>query len=415
MRPEAAIQQASSLLTDIFSKQTGADRLLNGYFRTERIGQSERALLGDLIYGVLRHRRLLEAMFFDLEPDRPPTIPELVTCGWIHQQEMSLPDLAGWLALSPERDQFRPASQLPLAEQYSVPDWMWAAFCAQWGEGEAGRLMLALNSQPTVDLRINAMKIDRQGAQALLKEAGILASPTPFSPDGLRLERRYALKNLACFKEGLLEVQDEGSQLISRLLKPQPNQTVIDLCAGGGGKSLHLATLMRDKGRVIATDHDARRLAPLKARQRRAGLRSIHTMPIRHEGDAKLRKWTGKAQGVLVDAPCSGSGTLRRNPEIKWRLTPEQVANYRQRQGALLDAGARLVQKKGRLVYATCSLLAEENQEIVADFQKHNRCFSLIPVGDDSEGLPLDGPFLTLLPHLSQTDGFFAAVFQRKS
>jgi 16S rRNA (cytosine967-C5)-methyltransferase len=175
-----------------------------------------------------------------------------------------------------------------------------------------------------------------------------------------------------------------------------------------------LATLMDDEGQVIATDINPKRLNRIKERQKRAKLHSITLLPIRHEGDAKLHRFTGAANGVLVDAPCSGTGTLRRNPEIKWRLTRDQLFVYQQKQGALLDAGARLVKKGGRLVYATCSLLACENQKIVKDFLKHNGGFELLDANREIEGLPHDGPFLTLLPHRTNSDGFFAAAFKRK-
>jgi 16S rRNA (cytosine967-C5)-methyltransferase len=417
MRPEAVIRQAGLILTEIFYGKAGADRLIDGYFRKHRLGQSERALVGDSVYSVLRHKRRLEAMFGDVTTESSATPAQLAACAWALGEQWSPAQLTQLLGLttSPQQENFTPASQLDLPMRVSLPDWLWTEFIKQWGEVESENLALALNAKPTVDLRVNLRMVSREQAQADLLRGGVPSEPTPYSVEGLRLTRRYALGELASFKRGELEVQDEGSQLISQLLKPWPGNSIIDLCAGGGGKSLHLAALMDDQGQVIASDIDSRRLNRLKARRQRAKLRSIRLLPIKHEGDPKLRRWTEAADGVLVDAPCTGTGTLRRNPEIKWRLTPEQVFVYRQRQGALLDAGARLVKKGGRLVYATCSLLAQENREVVEDFQKQNRSFTLLNAGDEIEGLPHDGPFLTLLPHITKTDGFFAAVFRRKS
>ncbi|MBF0447626.1 MAG: RsmB/NOP family class I SAM-dependent RNA methyltransferase [Magnetococcales bacterium] len=417
MRPEAAIQQSGQLLQDIFTAQHGADQLIDSRFRQQRMGGRERKLVSELIYSVLRHRRRLQVCFQSVQPDYSPTPTELAGLAWAEGLGWTPLQTAQFLGLDQTKAEARFADigHFTFAERLSLPDWMWVCFVRQWGEEGAERLALALNEKPSVDLRVNRRLLSRDQAQKQLLAAGIPSAPTPYSPDGLRLNRRYLLKELACFKSGALEIQDEGSQLISQLLKPQPGNLVIDLCAGAGGKSLHLADLMNDAGQVIATDNDSRRLGRLKARQQRARVRSIQSLPIRHEGDPRLKRWSGSADGVLVDAPCSGSGTLRRNPEIKWRLTPDQVTVYQQRQGALLSAGARLVKKGGRLVYATCSLLNEENQDIVADFQKENGGFKLLHIGYELEGLPHDGPFLTLRPDVTETDGFFAAVFQKKS
>jgi 16S rRNA (cytosine967-C5)-methyltransferase len=417
MRPEAVIQKAGHLLTAIFTSSKSADRIIDGYFRNNRLGKKERAMVGDVVYSALRHRLHFFAMLCDISITTAPTFIQLAGAALAAKENLSPKKLAQLLGVTSSTtlpDHFTPLSQLDLAQQVSLPDWLLAEFTKQWGGEEAQKLALALNEKPQVDLRINSRVISRFQALVSLAVDGVDTEFTPYSPDGLRLQGRYALKGLESFKQGEWEIQEEGSQLISQLLKPYPGNTIIDLCAGGGGKSLHLATLMGDEGQVIATDINPKRLNRIKERQKRAKLRSITLMPIRHEGDAKLRRFTGAANGVLVDAPCSGTGTIRRNPEIKWRLTPDQLFVYQQKQGALLDAGARLVKKGGRLVYATCSLLACENQDIVKDFLKHNGGFELLDANREIEGLPHDGPFLTLLPHRTNSDGFFAAAFKRK-
>jgi len=255
---------------------------------------------------------------------------------------------------------------------------------------------------------------------AILAAVGVVATATPFAPDGIRLQRRQPLGGLEIHRQGHLEVQDEGSQLVGHLMDAKPGQTLVDLCAGGGGKTLQLAALMGGRGRLIAADSDSRRLNRSRSRLKRAGVKMVRLLPIRHERDPKLKFLTGKADGVLVDVPCSGTGTLRRHPEIRWHLQPEQVQLYQQRQCALLAAGAALTRPGGVLVYATCSLLAAENQSVIELFIEENQHFKVVSAGpflarQGIGGLPESKPFLNLLPHLTGTDGFFAARLQRQT
>ncbi|MBF0182716.1 MAG: RsmB/NOP family class I SAM-dependent RNA methyltransferase, partial [Magnetococcales bacterium] len=313
-----------------------------------------------------------------------------------------------------------PPAEPPPAVAVSLPDWLWETWAGRWGQEEAMRLATALNQPASTDLRVNRLRADRTRVMAALAEAGMEAEPLPDLPDGLRLPRHYPVTTLPAFRQGLFEIQDAGSQRIPLLLAPRPGESVVDLCAGGGGKTLHMAAMMGNRGRILATDTDPGRLARLGPRMKRAGASIIRTHAIRHEGDPWLRAMTGKADAVLVDAPCSGTGTLRRHPEIKWRLTPEQIAAFFDRQCALLDAGARLTRPGGRLLYATCSLLRQENEAVVAAFLAQNRAFRLLPAsrtlarrGED--GVYPEEPFLTLLPHVAGCDGFFAALFSRSS
>ncbi len=415
MRLEAVISTSGLILNEIFNSKAGADRILERFFRKNRWGPAERAAVGDAVFGVLRHKRRLDALFAEISRDAPG-FKELAACamadaqGWSPQR---LAEISGQ-PLTGIGEAFTPQAQLDPARRHSLPDWLWNEFENQWGATESQELARSLNDKP-VDIRVNRRLAARDAVRERLAAVGIDSEPTPYSVDGLRISGRHSLTETASFKAGEFEIQDEGSQLLSPLLRPRPGAVIIDLCAGGGGKSLHLADIMGDRGRVVATDIDSKRLKRLATRQRRAGVRSIQAVSIKHEGDPKLKRWTGTADGVLVDAPCSGTGTLRRNPEIKWRLGPEELFVYQQRQGALLDAGARLLKKGGQLVYATCSLMRAENRDVIEGFQKANPAFKVIAPPEEFEGLLMGGPFLTLLPHRTGTDGFFAAVLQKMS
>jgi 16S rRNA (cytosine967-C5)-methyltransferase len=239
---------------------------------------------------------------------------------------------------------------------------------------------------------------------------------TPYSPFGVRIQGRPALARHPWLANGRLEVQDEGSQLVAHLLAPRRSDMVVDFCAGAGGKTLAIRALMRSQGRVNACDVDSRRLARLSPRLTRSGLSNVHPQVLAHERDAKVKRLAGKIDRVLVDAPCTGFGTLRRNPDLKWRQTPEDLVELTVKQARILAAAATLLKAGGRLVYATCSVLPEENDAIVDGFLAAHAPFREVPVADELArlGIPLDtGPRLRVLPHLHGCDGFFAAILER--
>jgi 16S rRNA (cytosine967-C5)-methyltransferase len=274
-----------------------------------------------------------------------------------------------------------------------------------------------LNSPAPLDLRVNVLKASRDDVIAELAKAPIVCEPTSYAPQGIRLQKKPALQNLPLFKDGAIEVQDEGSQLLSQIVGAKRGEMVVDFCAGAGGKTLALGAAMRNTGRLYAFDVSEKRLAKLKPRLARSGLSNVHPVVIAHENDAKIKRLAGKIDRVLVDAPCSGLGTLRRNPDVKWRQTPESLAELNAKQASILAGAARLVKPDGRLVYATCSLLDEENDAIVAQFLAQHRDFELVPMCDvlAEQKIALDmQDYLKLLPHKHQTDGFFAAVLTRK-
>jgi len=229
--------------------------------------------------------------------------------------------------------------------------------------------------------------------------------------------KKPSLQNLPLFKSGAIEVQDEGSQVLSQIVGAKRGEMVVDFCAGAGGKTLALGALMRNTGRLYAFDVSEKRLAKLKPRLARSGLSNVHPVQIAHERDAKIKRLAGKIDRVLVDAPCSGLGTLRRNPDVKWRQSPTAIVELNEKQNAILAGAARLVKPGGRLVYATCSLLDEENEAVVTQFLSANDNFVLVPMKDvlAEQKIALEmQDYLKLMPHIHQTDGFFAAVLERK-
>jgi 16S rRNA (cytosine967-C5)-methyltransferase len=309
-------------------------------------------------------------------------------------------------------------SLLPPKKLANLPDWLYDKFVAQYGEEETLALAAVLNTPAPLDLRVNSLKADRDKVIAELATAPIAAEPTPYSALGLRIWKKPALQNLPLFKEGAIEVQDEGSQVLAQLLGARRGEMVVDFCAGAGGKTLAIGAIMRNTGRLYAFDVSEKRLTKLKPRLARSGLSNVHPVVIAHERDAKVKRLAGKIDRVLVDAPCSGMGTLRRNPDVKWRQQLEGIAELTQKQAAILDGAARLVKFGGRLVYATCSLLDEENDGIVQGFLASHPDFELVPMHKvlAEQRIPLDmGDTLKMLPHKHGTDGFFAAVLERKA
>jgi 16S rRNA (cytosine967-C5)-methyltransferase len=271
-----------------------------------------------------------------------------------------------------------------------------------------------------LDLRVNALKDKRADVQKELSKAAIKTVATPYSPWGLRIDGKPQLAKLDVFTRGAIEVQDEGSQLLALLVDAKRGEMVVDFCAGAGGKTLALGASMRNTGRLYAFDTSGHRLDALKPRLARSGLSNVHPVAIAHERDDRIKRLAGKIDRVLVDAPCSGLGTLRRNPDLKWRQNPKAIEELRAKQTAILQSAARLLKPGGRLVYATCSVLREENEAIAEAFSAANTDFNVLETGPLLAHLGVEpaeklcrGPYLRLWPHLHQTDGFFAAVWQK--
>ena len=325
--------------------------------------------------------------------------------------------LPGEQALVAKVRAFRQEALAP-AVRADLPDWLWQRLAAEQGEDEALRAAQGLLNAAPLDLRVNLARTSREQALEALGRDAIGAEATRYSPAGIRLAAKPAINRHALFRDGLVEVQDEGSQLLAWLLAPRRGEMVADYCAGAGGKTLALVMLMRGTGRVYAMDVSAKRLAALAPRAARAGITNVSSLAISGESDARVKRLAGKLDRVLVDAPCSGFGTLRRNPDLKWRHPPTAIAELALKQARILESAARLVKGGGRLVYATCSILRDENEAIAEAFLAAHAEFRRLPCAEllAAQRIALDtGPYLRLWPHRHGTDGFFAAAFERKA
>jgi 16S rRNA (cytosine967-C5)-methyltransferase len=412
----ALLGHARAALSALLELSRPADRALSDYFRAHRsLGPRDRTFVADTVFGVLRRKRSLEAAAGSSDPGA------LLVAALARVHGLSARSLAGVLdadelALLASAKSLRIES-LPPAVQVDLPDWLWERLVAEQGENEAKRIAHALLSPAPLDLRVNLARIDREEALAQLASEGIEGQPTRYSPAGIRLAGNPAINASPLFKEGLVEVQDEGSQLLAYLLAPRRGEMVVDFCAGAGGKTLAAAMLMRGTGRLYAMDVSVKRLSALAPRAARAGVSNVHPVALSNENDVRAKRLAGKIDRVLVDAPCSGMGTLRRNPDLKWRHGPEAVTELAAKQLRILESAARLVKAGGRLVYATCSIVREENDEIAERFAGAHPEFVPLACGEllAAQRIPLEtGERLRLWPHRHQTDGFFAAAFERK-
>lgn len=412
---EPQLRQAAMALATVLAPHGAADAKLSAYFRENpKLGVKDRAFVADLVYLVLRRKRLLEYLA------ESPDARRLLLAALLRIKGVSLRDLGP--LLNKQQTEWAHAIKakstegLPLAIQADLPDWLWEKLVVQFGQEQALTLARSLHQSAPLDLRVNRLNGHREAVMALFTKEGIDATPTPYSPDGVRLMEKIALNQHVLFQKGVVEVQDEGSQLLALLLAPRRGEMVADFCAGAGGKTLALGALMANSGRLYAFDVAEKRLANLKPRLARSGLSNIHPLLIANERDQKLKRLTQKFDRVLVDAPCSGLGTLRRNPDLKWRQSEQDLSELTAKQANILQAAAKLLKPGGRLVYATCSLLREENEEIIEAFLAQHPQFQALNVAEilAQHKIALDtGNTLKLLPHVHGTDGFFAAVMER--
>jgi 16S rRNA (cytosine967-C5)-methyltransferase len=409
------LDAAVSALQVVLGLTRPADAALRLFFRDHpELGQRDRGFVAELVFTVLRHLRLLEHLAGDPQPRRLALAALSLQLGFSVRELSPLlaPGDDIWLAQARAIDQ----AQLPSAIRLSLPDWLYDALARGRSGSELETLARGLLQSAPLDLRVNTMLARRTDVVAAFERDGIAAVATRYSPTGVRLETKPALQHHALFLEGKVEVQDEGSQLLAYLVAPRRREMVVDFCAGAGGKTLALGALMRSEGRLYAFDTAERRLSNLKPRLKRSGLSNVHPQLIAGPADARVKRLASKIDRVLVDAPCSGLGTLRRNPDLKWRQKPEGVAEMAIKQGAILEAGARLVKAGGRLVYATCSLLHEENEAVVDTFLAAHPGFVPAHCGEilRHQDIDLDtGPYLRVFPHSHATDAFFAAVLER--
>jgi 16S rRNA (cytosine967-C5)-methyltransferase len=425
MTPSARIAAAIELLQTIDAASKPADAAANAFFRARRyIGAGDRRAIAERVWTVLRTRRRLAWWL------QGAATPRLLVAASLLMDRWTLPSVAqgfsgGRFAPPPLTDQERAVlcrleghtlehPRMPAAVRLEVPDWVLPLLQARFGDAVSAE-MTALSGAAPLDLRANLLKTTREEVQSALAAEGIAAQPTPISPWGLRVAGRQPITTGRAFREGLVEIQDEGSQVVAALVGAAANMRVADFCAGAGGKTLALAMTMQNRGHIVACDVSAPRLDGAVKRLRRAGAHNVERHLV-GPGDKWMKRHAQGFDRVLVDAPCTGTGTWRRNPDARLRLTANDLAELVTKQAQILDQASRLVRTGGRLVYATCSVLSEENETQVQAFLSRHRDFHVLPVAlawTLPGPPPCEGPFLMLTPYRHGTDGFFAAVLER--
>ena len=414
------VDSLAAALASILKFDGPSDVLLSRFFRlNSSLGQRDRGLIAEAVFFSLRRYASLEWLMQPAQPARAARFAALLTLARQHGLEAIDPRALRGDAKAVEHALAIDITSAPPSVQAELPDWLFAEIERQYDD--AAPLIDALKEGAPLDLRTNTIKASRAEVLEELAAHHVGALTTPYSPDAIRLSSKPALTNWPAYREGRIEVQDEGSQLITRLLQPRRGEMVVDFCAGAGGKTLALGALMRSSGRLYAFDVNERRLAGLGPRLKRSGLSNVHPIVIRNESDIRVKRLNGKCDRVLVDAPCSGSGTLRRNPDLKWRFSEAELARVNGVQHSVLRAAARLLKRDGRLVYATCSLLTQENQAVAEAFLTEHPDFELVSAATVLRAQSIDvdnaarfAPYFVMLPHLHGTDGFFAAVFERR-
>lgn len=430
----ARFGQSAELLKLVFTVAEPTERVVDKFFRRNRkMGAKDRRFLSDTIYLCVRRKLELETLVELSGVAESTNIEALVACALVRYFEWLPEDFVETNAgeFVGELNQFliqMKDDQLTFSQKFSLPDWLYDAMKTQFDEGDLTSLCRALLLPAQVDIRVNPRVNSRQKLVKVLEGENVEPIPTLLSSAGIRVAKRGPLQNSKAFRQGGFEFQDEGSQLIGWLAAPKPGQLVVDYCAGAGGKTLHLAELMGNKGRLIACDVYANRLAKLTPRLARANIKIVETLTIDAEegADRVAPGLVGKADCVLVDAPCSGVGTLRRNVGLKWIAQDLKVLSNTQ--SNILSHAARLVKPGGSLVYATCSLLAIENQEVVNSFLKKNQDFRISQDWISADDPELSGIMaadsllanairergeLVLRPDLHNTDGFYAQRLER--
>jgi 16S rRNA (cytosine967-C5)-methyltransferase len=441
MKVSSLLGHTRELLQSVRTSDKPADALADSFFRSHKyLGSHDRRFVAESTYGTLRHLRMCEALLLKaltayaddmiLEDGYLFLIVAYLLCvdcrtplgvedvGPALKSGKLKRNLPAILQSFASLDVPDPPDQVErIGVKYSFPDWMVRRFVDQYGAAEAERLCESLNEQAPIAMRVNTLKTTVEECQEFLKREGVETKRTKLSPLGLVVSKRLNVFQLQAFRDGLFEVQDEGSQLLPFLLDPKPTAKVLDACAGAGGKTLEIAALMKNRGEIVATDVHSGRLEELRRRARRAGVSNVR---IRQIGDvAELAdRYLDYFDVVVIDAPCSGVGTIRRNPGMKWDVTEESVKEISEKQLHILTVSAPLVKPGGIVAYATCTLFREENEDVVIKFIAGHSDFSLdIPPLDSSKFdlRPfLEGGFVKLSPHRDGTDGFFIAVLRRR-
>jgi 16S rRNA (cytosine967-C5)-methyltransferase len=438
MQAAARLSAATELLETIYEgwqagKRAPADALLSDYYKSRRyMGSKDRGFVSQLIYFILRHGGALQwwleqAGFRHVTP-RQVVLAALVLDG--HYDAENLIRLCDGKRHNPEplnsdeehlvrfcEDKPLYPAEMPEWARFNLPDWTLNQLKEHLGD-EFAEAIEALNQEAPVDLRVNTLKCpERSDLIMELDRYKFYGAPTRHSTLGIRLKKRLPIYTIDAFRNGWFEMQDEGSQIVAALAEAKSGEKVIDFCAGAGGKTLALAAQMENKGRLLAWDVNENRLGQMKKRLRRAGVDNVITHVLSSENDSFIKRHIDSADCVLVDAPCSGSGTWRRNPDLKWRFGAEDMEEMCALQASILKSASRTVRPGGRLVYATCSLLPQENALQVKKFLEESPDFRIAEPAEEYRSLAQEvagvGPVIQLMPHKHETDGFFAAILQR--
>lgn len=442
MQISSLVGHTQEMLSIIFRSNRPVDTLIDQFFRSHKyLGSNDRKFIAGTTYGVLRHLRKCQHLLDLIIPEHQKDLSdddriyltiliyfslegklEEIKPTWIlmnlkdEQLKEKLSSIVMLLGKVPE---FNATSIIEkIGIEYSYPDWMVKRFIEEYGEEETLKLCSSMNEQARLNIRVNTLKTTVEECKVALEDEGIKTTPTQLSPFGLNIERRMNVFVLETFKKGWFEVQDEGSQLLPILIDPKPNEKLLDVCAGAGGKTLEFSALMKNKGEIFATDINSFRLKELKRRVKRAGAQNIRIIEIKIIEDLG-EKYSEFFDIVFVDAPCSGLGTIRRNPGMKWLVTEQTVNEISAKQSAILESSSKLVKNGGKLIYATCTLLKQENSEVVKNFLNNNPHFNLTSFNKSGSIKNIivnnNESFIQLLPHIHGTDAFFCVVLKKQS
>jgi 16S rRNA (cytosine967-C5)-methyltransferase len=430
MKQAARIQAVIEILEKMATRQSPMDNTVRDYLHPRRyVGAKDRADIVERVYRIVRqHARhgwhIARAGAMDTPRTRViadmasrQEYPKDFFIGGTHVPDPLTDDETALMEKLLATD-MASYVDMPLAVRAECPEGAFDKLHALFGDGFEKQMAAMMNPAP-LDLRVNTVLATREQAIESLTKDGVEVTPSAYSPVGLRAKGKPFMHETKAFRKGLVEIQDEGSQLIAVLTGAKPGMRILDFCAGGGGKTLALAAMMNNKGNVVAMDNDSRRLEKGNPRYRKAG---VHNVELRSLEDEQNRKWLRRQKGmmdiVLVDAPCSSSGTWRRNPDLRWNQYGPSLEEIKILQADILSRVADKVKPGGRLVYATCSLFAEENEQQVEKFLAANPEYSVMPLSDiwpaDAGPIPCKGPYLRLFPADHNTDGFFTAVMIRK-
>jgi 16S rRNA (cytosine967-C5)-methyltransferase len=425
IRPGHVIRAAELLSQILTDDKMPADARMDQYFKAHKeMGKRDRGVVAELTYGVLRHCRMIDARLGEMS-EGWPGYQRRVGALLMIQQGVSMRGLEKYMDETMTKEvaealRATPATSLPNAVRYSIPDLVWQAWVEHWGEAETIKLAQSLLSAAPADIRVNSLKATSAQVQQSLADAGFELAPIDGINNALRQAGRSPLFRTDAFQQGWFEMQDAGSQVIGALLPVASGQKVVDFCAGAGGKTLQLAAAMQNKGSLIACDVSEARLNRMRPRLARAGVDNVRIMPLASETDARLKKLRGSQDAVLVDAPCSGSGTWRRSPDMKWRNMELTALNVTQL--SVLTSAAKLVREEGYLVYATCSLMPSENEAVVEAFLAQHPAYVRLSAQSRlaeagfhlSDTAFTDQGALQLRPDLHGMDGFYAVLLQRQ-